>query len=289
MTNSNSPIKTGLPGARGTKKYWEYSSEGRPLSILLCWLMAKNNAVNKYANFYLDKGFDVMTVRISPAQLLWPTLSNSIVEKELMPILRDSDHKTSLVHGFSVGGYVFGQMLRLANENPKEYGPIMNTMIGQIWDSVVDINGTAIGVSKSVFPKSKFLQKSLENYINFHMNLLHNVATKHYFVSHEHFYNKPLKAPALFLCSEKDQISTMDVIQAVQDIWTKDNGIKCSTKLWENTPHVGHMQRHPDEYKAIVTEFLKDIGMRPPTQSRLLDSEKDKRNIYEPDMGTVVA
>jgi len=133
MTNSSAPLKTMKSPLRGK---WEYTSEGRPLSILLCWLMAKNNAVNKYANFYLDRGFDVMTVRITPAQLLIPTLTNGIVEKELMPILKNVDHSKALIHGFSVGGYVFGQMLRVADERP-EYKAVMDAMIGQIWDSVV--------------------------------------------------------------------------------------------------------------------------------------------------------
>ena len=136
MTKSRetAPLKTMKSPVR---EKWDFSSEGRPLSILLCWLMAKNNAVNKYAQFYLDRGFDVMTVRITPTQLLFPTLSNAIVEKELMPILKNVDHSKSLIHGFSVGGYVFGQMLRVANERPEDYKGVMDAMIGQIWDSVV--------------------------------------------------------------------------------------------------------------------------------------------------------
>lgn len=47
--------------------------EERPLSILLCWLMSEKKHVLKYAQFYLDQGFDVLTVRLSPWQLLWPT------------------------------------------------------------------------------------------------------------------------------------------------------------------------------------------------------------------------
>ena len=105
------------------------------------------------------------------------------------------------------------------------------------------------------------------------MKLMYNVATKHYFVSREHFYDKPLKAPALFLCSLKDQISTMDVIREVTDGWTNKSGITCNMKAWENTPHVGHMQRYPDEYKKIVEEFLTNIGMRP-SQGRLVDASK---------------
>jgi len=133
MTKSETPVRA----TRGKAKDWEFPSEGRPLSILLCWLMAKNNAVNKYVGFYLDKGFDVLTVRISPTQLLLPTKTNRIVEEELMPILQKSNHPKSIVHGFSVGGYVFGQMLRVANEQPAEYSQTMQKMVAQIWDSVV--------------------------------------------------------------------------------------------------------------------------------------------------------
>lgn len=132
MTNSEAKI----PGG-GKPKEWKYGSEGRPLSILLCWLMAKNNAVNKYAKFYLDNGFDVLTVRITPTQLLLPTKANWIVETELMPLLAASDHPKSLVHGFSVGGYVFAHMLRIAHEQPEQYKKVISKMAGQIWDSVV--------------------------------------------------------------------------------------------------------------------------------------------------------
>lgn len=46
--------------------------QDKPLVILLSWLMAKRKHINKYANFYLDKGFDVLNVNVSPWQLLWP-------------------------------------------------------------------------------------------------------------------------------------------------------------------------------------------------------------------------
>jgi len=266
MTNSDTKI--GSVG--GKPKQWQYASEGRPLSVLLCWLMAKNNAVNKYANFYLEKGFDVMTVRITPTQLLLPTKTNRIVETELLPLLASSDHPKSIVHGFSVGGYVFAQMLRIAHEQP-EYNPVIAKMVGQIWDSVVDVQGTAIGVSKSVFPNSRLAQKLLKDYIDAHMKLMYGVSTKHYYQAHDYFYDRPLKAPALFLNSFNDPISPMDVIQGLQQVWIR-GGLKVSTKAWENTPHVGHMQRHPDEYKKAVNQFLSNIGIRP---ERVVDSLKE--------------
>jgi alpha/beta superfamily hydrolase len=275
LTNSETPIKS----VKGNPSKWEHSSEGRPLTIMLCWLMAKNNAVNKYANFYLDKGFDVMTVRITPAQLLLPTSANRVIKDELMPLLKNCDHKQSLIHGFSVGGYVFAQMLRLAHEQPEQYKEVVQKMVGQIWDSVVDVQGTAIGVSKSVFPNSPFPQKLLKDYIDFHMKAMYKVSTKHYYVSHEYFYDRPLHAPALFLNSQNDPISPVEVIEAVQKVWSS-NGIRVTQKLWPNTPHVGHMQRHPEEYKKTVTDFLTNIGLKP-EKGRLADTRKERLVVPE--------
>lgn len=45
----------------------------KPLAILLQWLMAKPNHVKKYAQLYVDQGFDVMTVSVTPWQVMWPT------------------------------------------------------------------------------------------------------------------------------------------------------------------------------------------------------------------------
>lgn len=47
--------------------------QDKPLVLLLSWLMAKKNHIYKYANLYIDKGFDVLNVTITPWQLLWPT------------------------------------------------------------------------------------------------------------------------------------------------------------------------------------------------------------------------
>jgi hypothetical protein len=43
-----------------------------PLVVMLSWLMAKRKHILKYANFYMDQGFDVLCVSITPWQLLWP-------------------------------------------------------------------------------------------------------------------------------------------------------------------------------------------------------------------------
>ena len=54
------------------------SNEVRPLTVLLCWLMSQKKHTRKYAQFYLDQGFDVLTVSITPWQLLWPVSGSQV-------------------------------------------------------------------------------------------------------------------------------------------------------------------------------------------------------------------
>nr|CAD7263380.1 unnamed protein product [Timema shepardi] len=49
-----------------------HNPEGRPLVVLLAWLMAREKHLMKYASFYLEQGFDVLMVNTTPWQFLWP-------------------------------------------------------------------------------------------------------------------------------------------------------------------------------------------------------------------------
>lgn len=50
----------------------------KPLVVMLSWLMAKRKHINKYADFYIKRGFDVINVSITPWQLLWPLKGSQV-------------------------------------------------------------------------------------------------------------------------------------------------------------------------------------------------------------------
>jgi hypothetical protein len=50
----------------------EQSNPGRPLTVLLSWLMSKDSHTKKFVKFYTDLGFDVLKIRISPFDLIRP-------------------------------------------------------------------------------------------------------------------------------------------------------------------------------------------------------------------------
>lgn len=52
--------------------------DDKPLVVMLSWLMAKKKHIYKYATFYVNNGFDVLNINISPWQLLWPTKGTQV-------------------------------------------------------------------------------------------------------------------------------------------------------------------------------------------------------------------
>lgn len=67
FTNSKTPITLS-----GNGPFQLNINDERPLTIILTWLMSQRKHIYKYAKYYLDNGFDVLTVKTTPWQLLWP-------------------------------------------------------------------------------------------------------------------------------------------------------------------------------------------------------------------------
>lgn len=53
----------------------------KPLVILFQWLMAKPKHVKKYAELYIDHGYDVIAVNVTPWQVMWPTKGTQVSVK----------------------------------------------------------------------------------------------------------------------------------------------------------------------------------------------------------------
>ncbi|CAG7828431.1 unnamed protein product [Allacma fusca] len=239
------------------------SDEVRPLTILLCWMMSQKKHVLKYAKFYLDQGFDVLTVSITPWQLLWPVTGSQVIAKDILSFVSLNDqYKTTMLHGFSVGGYLWGEVLNLMMQDQQKYQPFIDRIVGQIWDSVVDFEGIPTGLPKAVFPRQQVLQSSLEKYVTYHMARFHETATKHYLQSSRQYHDNIVRAPALFFCSLDDPVGSKAGIQKVIDKWEL-NGIKVYLKAWESSPHVSHLHHHPEEYQQEMKAFLEKLGLVP--------------------------
>lgn len=83
-----------------------------------------------------------------------------------MKFLENNAQKSTLfLHGFSVGGYFWGEcMVHMARDTDR-YNHIVNRICGQVWDSAADVTEIPVGVPKAVFPRNSTLEKALRGYM----------------------------------------------------------------------------------------------------------------------------
>lgn len=233
----------------------------RPLCVMINWLLARQKHVMKYATLYLEQGFDVLSVSCTPWQLMWPVKGSQLVAGDLLKFITTNDaHSTLMIHGFSVAGYIWGELCVHALRDPKTYQPVLDRVSCQVWDSAADISEISIGVPKAIFPKNHLMQKTLQAYMEYHMKAFQDAATRHYVRSSQMFHTNACRAPALFLLSKSDPVGAENSNRAVHDSWV-EMGTKCTWKCWDKSPHVQHYIHHPKEYLAALYSHMDKYGL----------------------------
>lgn len=248
-----------------SKKYYGQSfnetlatSTERRLVVLMSWLEAKEKHIEKYRQFYLDRGFDVLNVKTSPLDLLLPNVGAKKISQDFVRFLVEKQYSDVVLHGFSVGGYMFGQvLLDIDKEEEQVRENLLQSIRGLVFDSLVPFEGTCVGVANSV-TANPLAAKILENMLKLYLKLGHGIATKHYLTSSEKVWGGPLKCPSLFLLSKDDRISDYRIVERLAEVWAK-LGIETQMLLVDSAPHVQIFNKHHDAYVEKVESFLKHI------------------------------
>ncbi|XP_050299254.1 transmembrane protein 53-B isoform X2 [Anthonomus grandis grandis] len=252
-----------------------------PLVILLAWMMAKKNHTRKYADIWIQKGFDVLCVTVSPWQFLWPVKGTQLVALDILKFIEQNESYAPIVlHGFSVGGYLWGEVMVHMSQDKERYQAFLDRFAGQVWDSAADLTEIHKGVPPAVFPRNKVMAKALGKYILYHMKTFDKVATRHYVRSSQMFHTNMCRAPALFLISKTDPIGAVDSNQRVRESW-ESMGMKVDWKVFEKSAHVGHFRKYPKEYVAEIHDFLTNINMNKDVRQKETERPTDKIKINQ--------
>jgi hypothetical protein len=265
LDSSLPPLKTEQINSNIQLKTIQHDSSAspRPLVLLFGWMLAKQRHLDKYGNMYHSKGFDVISLQMKPSQVLIPQRAQSTVES-LLNVLQDPSlaRKPLMVHGFSVGGYMYGELLVKLEQNREQYKDIRSRLVGQVFDSPVDFEGVAPGFA-SVLVENKLAQKIIRITLESYLSMFKSSVTRHYLKSSASFHKNELRLPSLMLYSRSDPIGVDTNIEQVMKNW-KASGIPMMSRCWESSPHVSHFHRHPDEYVEAVLKFLDSIGLSKP-------------------------
>lgn len=232
----------------------------RRLVVLLSWLEAKEKHIEKYRQFYLDRGFDVLNVKTSPLDLLLPNVGASKISRDFVRFMIEKQYSNVVLHGFSVGGYMFGRLLlEIDRLDAGERKKLLNSIQGLVFDSLVPFEGTCVGVANSI-TSNPMGAKCLEQLLKLYLYLGHNIATKHFLEASEKVWGGPLQCPTLFIMSKDDKISDVNIIKRLASVWNS-LGLETHQMVVDNSPHVQIFHKHHDQYVDRVEGFLKRINM----------------------------
>ncbi|XP_054153456.1 uncharacterized protein LOC128952139 [Oppia nitens] len=235
----------------------------RPLVVFFAWMLAKDKHIEKYRNLYFRRGFDVLTVKTSPFELMFPTIGSQRIAASVADFLNQkvTEYPEVVVHAFSVGAYQFGEVLvqMEKQENEKILPKMKKAIKGLICDSAADLEAIPNGLSRAITNNS-VLRVIFRTMIATHMKLFYSVATKHYMASSEAYKNNVIRCPSLLFVSNGDVVGTPESNRRVMDRWHQKN-IDVKWICFDKSSHVGHLYKYQEEYTNQLDSFLKNIDL----------------------------
>ncbi|XP_035499017.2 uncharacterized protein si:dkey-5i3.5 [Scophthalmus maximus] len=236
------------------------SEDHKPLMLMLPWLGSRPQALAKYCEIYFRTGFDVLVVESEVQEFLWPRWGLDR-GKTVLDLLQSERFvsRPLLVHGFSIGGFMFSQLLVHVSQDTQKYQSLTKRIKGQVFDSLVvgSLERMATGLGKTVFPRFDTLVKKV---CMLYFGMFKQKTVHYYDTSIKVFWNTPLSAPALFFFCENDPLSDSQNLEELIDHWRK-RGINITAKKWEDSTHAGHLRRHPQEYLTTLELFLHSLNI----------------------------
>ena len=239
----------------------EASNRGNTIVVLCGWLGAKPRQLRVFTEWYHQKGFDVLSFAVGPKHVLFPKTAQQMMEKVInVASCPDESNPTSksdriIFHHFSVGGYLFGQMLRVLNQNQGKYSDFVPKIKAQIFDSPPDIAGVPAGIAASVGITNKVVAKGIELSVTAMLSALSQTTGVEHTAASKSFHNNFVRAPSLWFYSLADPVANHKDCDIVIGKW-RQAGTTVETCVWENSKHIQHAKKDPVKYFGTLNDFL---------------------------------
>lgn len=201
----------------------------------------------------------ILSVCVCP-QILRPQKAEMVATKVLNQLTSpENKNRPVLVHGFSVGGYLYSHVLNLMEQLDK-FSPVKERILGQVFDSPVDFDGIPYGVSNAA-SQNPFIRWLMKSSIESYLTIFAKYTSKVYVAHSQLFHNNPVRSPALFLFSKDDKIADVKTCQACADYWREKLNMNVNYVCFDSSPHVSHFYVHNKEYTQAVKDFLKVVNV----------------------------
>jgi hypothetical protein len=254
LTRLNSTMKYGAE----IRNSGEHS---KPLVVILGWNDCKSKHLQKYSNIFEAKGWSTICLPTKSFNTFFRSGTEvKTIGLYLAEVIKNETQKTQPVflYSFSNGGCAV--YFHLAEALSYKAGPYFNSInvVGSIFDSC-PVKPTLESVPRVQVSITEHMRNPvLRQIVWYAVGLLLPTLVKLNPVLQRFFDDLgkiPLKCPQLFLFSKADHLAFVDDIEEHMND-RRARGVKVFSKCWEDSPHVQHYMKYPEEYVKLLDEFV---------------------------------
>ena len=235
--------------------------DNKTLVIFCGWMSSTDKQLKTYLKYYHERNFNTLQFSVGPEHIFSAKAGTKHMTDILDITINTIKPKQILFHHFSIGGFLYGQMLRVLKENPSKYETEINNKIcGQIFDSPPDMHSIPEGLAAHVFPQEHNpLRPVVKFCVEIFMKMTASTNGIEWKASSNAFHNNYIThAPSLWYYSKADPVSRYEDCEQVIKTW-EGLGIDVTACRWEHTPHIQHARKDPDRYFGELDKFLNKI------------------------------
>lgn len=242
---------------------------GQPtLAILFGWTNGSLEHVKKYVQFYHERNLDVI-IQLATG---WDFLYDRSCRQSLRKYAKDLFHEYKVLgslseqrcvfHIFSNGG---ANSVRMLTEVLGETGSKLN-VVGIVLDSnpggFDDPNNGVIALSAAIQnPVWKLMARIILGFImwiGYFFRTILGLKSPLHNASDMLCSQMVYPCPRLYLYSKEDNLIPWKDVEAHSER-AKKNQLVVHTKRWEDSEHVQHFRKYPQEYNEALTKFYDEV------------------------------
>lgn len=273
-------------------------SQQSPLVVIIGWSNSKLRQIEKYSQIYEEMGCTVVSssMQLYRFALFYDTLfandTKNVIDAMTTQRNINLDRKVFFKLFSTPGPAMYINIMNY-------YFPYIEQHFGTLQEFSMDENESKPNICGVIYDSAtvesgnarQFSNGMKGNSVGVFSNYFFDVLGKLVYAyavrtSKMHNYgpeflrNVPLLLPQLFLSSENDKIASIESIRKFVK-YQKDVGVPfLKSKVWENSDHVLHYRKYPDEYRSLVNGFIKNcVQQQMNTELKKNNSSCNENNI----------
>jgi len=250
-------------------------SKCRNVVIFLGWMGSTKRLRRHYVNLYTELGYDIFSIGLNEWEVATKLnkAADLLINRIFHVLDSNNNYPSILVHLCSNGGLFLYQKKKIQNKfktNKEKYGKLQSAIVGIVLDSTPSRMTFAESCTAFTFGRNIIVKIIISTLIAILWTFYETIGWVLWIERARVFSGgflryserETIKAlgniPQLYICGKQDKICHCDytVDFAKKQI---SSGINTKIVCYEDSEHVAHLKKHPDEYKTEVTSFCAKI------------------------------